>query len=387
MICRQSLQLSVWRDTCFAAASASDPSTYLSTMVSLRQTARLENELLSGTPPYMLRRPLIPTGRNVKSPRRFVGIYLFPWILSVTLLTCTYNAAAGSGGEDTNGPRREAKRLRDQGVAEVDRGELGRALEDFQRAYLLYPSPNLLFNIGIVFDRLGSAADAVAAFEQFIAKAPNAPGDAREFAIARLSELRPQVAWLDIVVTPADATVLVDEHPASARDLPLMPGEHVITATRAGHRAACERVTLVAGERRRVELLAEALPAIPPPATLVAPRPVAEDAARLRMGRRARVSGIAVGSVGIAALAAGAGLASLTASLERSINHPPDGAMFDAAAVGRANTAQSLEIAFFTIGSAAVATAVALLVAASRTPRRTASPLPSRSVAALALIF
>jgi hypothetical protein len=99
-----------------------------------------------------------------------------------------------------------------------------------------------------------------------------------------------------------------------------------------------------------VELLAEALPAIPPAAAPVAPPPV-DDAARLRTGRRLRASGIAVGSFGIAALAVGAGLASLTASLERSINHPPDGGMFDPDVVRRANSAQSLEITFFTLGA------------------------------------
>jgi hypothetical protein len=310
-------------------------------------------------------------------------------LLIVVMVGCVAVGARAAEGDDDDDPtaaRLEAKRLRDEGVRLVDRGELARGLADFERAYALYPSPNLLFNIGLVHERLGRIGEAVAAFEQFLAEATTAPPDARAFSTARLAELEPQVARLEIAVAPADASLLVDGRPVHvrrARDLPVMPGAHEITATRVGYRAGATKVTVALGERQRVALTLAAAPLMPPP-----PGVLADDSATRRTRRRLRDAGLGVGSFGVASVVVGAGLAALTASLEQRINHPKDGTPYDPSLVGRAQTSQSLEIACFTIGGAAVATAAVLLVAATGKLQHHARLAPAgRSAAGLGFAF
>src|SRR5215471_18117151 len=76
----------------------------------------------------------------------------------------------------------EAKRLRDRGAEAVARGDFAEAFSDFSRAYNLHPTPNLRYNVAVALDKLGRAAEAIDAFEDFLGLAPHGPADARAFA-------------------------------------------------------------------------------------------------------------------------------------------------------------------------------------------------------------
>jgi hypothetical protein len=187
---------------------------------------------------------------------------------------------AGASGEgEAAAARAEAKQLRDVGVAAEKRGDLTAALDAFQRAHARYPSPNMLFNIAIVSERLGLVSQAVTAFEQFLDEATTAPAVARLHAQSRLAQLEPEVARLALTASPAAATVKVDDRPiavAGAHALALMPGDHVIEAVAAGRRPARRHVALTAGERRSLELQLEPEPEPPPaPAPPIVARPLA----------------------------------------------------------------------------------------------------------------
>jgi tetratricopeptide (TPR) repeat protein len=167
-----------------------------------------------------------------------------------------------------------AKQLRDLGAEAIERKDFATALDAFGRAYALFPSPNLRFNMGVALDQLGRSAEAIEAFEDFLAATSDVPAEGGEYAGTRIAALSPRVARVDIIAPPS-ARVTVDGIAIAlprTRPLPAMPGQREISASRVGYVTASQRVRLVAGERRRVELTLEPLvrtsPAPPPPRAL-----------------------------------------------------------------------------------------------------------------------
>jgi hypothetical protein len=289
--------------------------------------------------------------------------------------------------------RHQAKELRDQGANAAQAHDFVVALDCFERAYAIYPSANLLFNIGVALDRLQRSERAIAAFEEFLATATDAPAIARDFARERVRALEPRVARLTLVVSPPDAAVQLDGVPLYAsrvRPLPMAPGEHVLVAIFDGRSSERRALTLTAGEEQRLTL------AVPPTATagaapeiLPAPRgrgagppslpsmPLVPSApgtvaerAPAPSSRRLRWAGIGVAGFGVVALGVGAGLAANTAALDRAANHPATGTMFDPGVIDRGRTSQALEIGFLAVGGAAAATGTALVIVAARRGQR-----------------
>jgi len=219
-------------------------------------------------------------------------------------------AAAEPGGRD------EAQRLRDHGAAALDRGDAATASEDFRRAYELFPSPNLLYNLGLALDQLGRCVEAVDAFETFLDRAPDAMPQARSFAATRLGSIEGCVARLELTVAPADARVAVDGRVVAlprARALPIAPGDHAVTVEKAGFVARVEHLTVAAGQRRAWSVTLLPAPVATAPSTtdhagraaLVGSRPAAAPPAKRPKGW---VIGVVVGSVVAAGLAVGLGV-------------------------------------------------------------------------------
>ena len=80
-----------------------------------------------------------------------------------------------SRDRDGREPRRAAKLV--EGVAALKRGDHQAALTRFEEAYALVPSPKIHYDFGLAYVGLGRTADALAAFERFLAEAPDAPPD------------------------------------------------------------------------------------------------------------------------------------------------------------------------------------------------------------------
>jgi Tetratricopeptide repeat len=175
---------------------------------------------------------------------------------------------ARAAPEDPTANRNEAKRLRDLGAAAMEQGKFADAVEAFQQAYEIYPTPNLRYNLAWALAEVGRFAEAVDAFEEFLATAPAADPGARERATARLRELESRIARLEVVVAPADAVISIDGQPPRLprmAGIPVMPGARRVVAERLGYARRSERVTLAAGEHRRIEWML-ALSATPAPA-------------------------------------------------------------------------------------------------------------------------
>jgi len=101
--------------------------------------------------------------------------------------------------------RASARRKLVEGVDAMKRGDYPTALARFEEAYALVPSPKIHYDFGLAYVGLERPAEALAAFERFLAEAPDAPADKREKAASLVSALRARVA----------ETAGRDEHEAS----------------------------------------------------------------------------------------------------------------------------------------------------------------------------
>jgi tetratricopeptide (TPR) repeat protein len=89
----------------------------------------------------------------------------------VALLTvlCALSARAA--------PIDDAKKAFAEGKAAFERGEYERALSAYQRANMILPAPNLYYNIGATYERLGRYQEAALAFDKYFELAGAATTD------------------------------------------------------------------------------------------------------------------------------------------------------------------------------------------------------------------
>ena len=91
-------------------------------------------------------------------------------------------------GTEANREAARAKLV--EGVAALKRGDHRAALARFEEAYALVPSPKIHYDFGLAYVGLGRSADALAAFERFLAEATDAPPDKRDKAASMIASLR-----------------------------------------------------------------------------------------------------------------------------------------------------------------------------------------------------
>ena len=107
--------------------------------------------------------------------------------LVAALLALTPLASAQETPED-----QEARQEFEAGREAFNAGRHESALAHFRRAYELSRRPQLLYNIGVAADRLRRDAEALEAFEQYLAQIPDAEN--RGDVDARITVLRRQIA-------------------------------------------------------------------------------------------------------------------------------------------------------------------------------------------------
>lgn len=99
-----------------------------------------------------------------------------------------------SGTEQATAPEHDlvrAKAALERGQKLYDEAKHEQALAAFEEAYAAYPVPDLHYNIGLCHERLGRTRQAIAAFEAYIAGAPDAPD--RPSVEHRIGVLRAQL--------------------------------------------------------------------------------------------------------------------------------------------------------------------------------------------------
>jgi tetratricopeptide (TPR) repeat protein len=137
-------------------------------------------------------------------------------LAGAVLLSASWVEAQASSPPKTEDVDRteEAKALFAAGRAAFDAGRLPDALDYFERSYAISKRPGLLYNIGIVRDRLRDDERALEAYDAYLAAVPDADNRAevetRANAIRAALAQRKQSAAPVVVATPAEAAATVE---------------------------------------------------------------------------------------------------------------------------------------------------------------------------------
>jgi hypothetical protein len=163
------------------------------------------------------------------------------------VVACVGARASAAGKED---PRETARQLQSEGLKLLESGEALAALERFERAYALVPSPKILFNLGKTRVALGHEVEAFEAFDRFLAEAKDVPSAARAAAERYRDELRPRVALLNLEGEGGGA-VWLDGRQVGVTPLPraivTKPGKHTLRVERDGRVAFAQTLELRPG--------------------------------------------------------------------------------------------------------------------------------------------
>ena len=178
-------------------------------------------------------------------------------VLVVVLLSCV----AAPGRADEGDARAQALALLRDGNEKVIQGLYLEALDFFERAYTLFPSPKLDFNIAQTLNELGRPVDALVHYERYVHGVKEGESPERwRVAHEQIFRLEGAVARVEIQTNIADAQVTIDGKPVGTTPLDapvrLMPGPHAIVVARAGYEQAIIERALKAGETvvERIEL-------------------------------------------------------------------------------------------------------------------------------------
>jgi hypothetical protein len=183
--------------------------------------------------------------------------------------------------------RAAAKAKLEAGARLLDGGDYAQALERFEEAYRLVPSPKIFFNIGLAEVGLARNPDALRAFERFVAEAHDAAPSNLADARAQIDALLPKVAIVDVKCAEAGREIQIDGRSQGVTPLGapiyLDPGRHQLVARgAAGTTPVLQDFGARAGNREVVTVLLPVVAgpaAAPPPASATplagAPAPAA----------------------------------------------------------------------------------------------------------------
>lgn len=149
--------------------------------------------------------------------------------------------------------RSQALKLVKIGVRLLRGGYYVGALEKFKKAYELYPSPKIFFNIAQTQKELGRYVRAIQAYEKFLKKAPkDTSKDLLVLAKERIEDLRKAIAVLKIEISQPNAEVTVNGtlYGTSPLNDPirLMPGTHTLVIKKKGYNTEAMDIKLKAGQ-------------------------------------------------------------------------------------------------------------------------------------------
>ncbi|MCG8555752.1 MAG: hypothetical protein MJD61_10780 [Proteobacteria bacterium] len=153
----------------------------------------------------------------------------------------------------------------DKGVALSSEGRWNDALAAFERSRRLVPRPSTLFNLAVVYYRLGRSRETLWAVKEYRRLTPGHPAASESAELARLAErAEAEVATLLLTVSPEHAELRLDgallHTLGPVRTLVLDPGLHRLQVGAPGFVPKHLELPVLAGEKlaRRVTLAAVA---------------------------------------------------------------------------------------------------------------------------------
>lgn len=156
------------------------------------------------------------------------------------------------------------------GLAHAGAGRFCAAVREFDRAHHARPEPGFLYNQALAYDHWrGQCAEALRAFDRFLAGCPGCPqaDDAR----ARRKRIMGECAGtLEVVTTPRNAQVRVaGKSGAAPLKVRILPGRHRVHVSAPSHEAMAFEAPVDLDHARTIEFVlvpvSAAAPVSPPP--------------------------------------------------------------------------------------------------------------------------
>jgi hypothetical protein len=198
---------------------------------------------------------------------RSTAVKRFSWWLRAPVLLAALLAVPGAAvlahaatAEADVDAKAKAKAKLEQAARSMDAGDYEQALADFEEAYRLVQNPKFFFNIGLARVGLARHAEALRAFERFLAEAKTAPATAVEDAKKQIESLRPKVALVEVTAEQAGIEIVVDGRAQGKTPLAervyVDPGEHRLLAQNAdGTPLSVQVFSVVGGEQRTLKVV------------------------------------------------------------------------------------------------------------------------------------
>src|SRR5262245_26790237 len=173
--------------------------------------------------------------------------------------------AAGSGAPATAKPPDPRKAYAD-GEKKFKAADYQGALLDFQAADSAKQTPQAARYIGLCHDNLGHYADAVAAYERFLAAVPANMKDQGDETKRRVEAIKAMPGKVHVETTPPGATVAIDGKAVSGAtplDTDVPPGHHTVDLSAEGRVAQQKEIDVTYASKQDVKADLEEKPAPP----------------------------------------------------------------------------------------------------------------------------
>lgn len=159
----------------------------------------------------------------------------------------------------TEPQKAEARARYERGLKLYDQGAYEPALVEMRRAYELHPTYKILYNIGLIHKQLNDHAAALDAFNGYLAEGGKKIDPKRHAEVEKyVSELKPLVATLEIMVDLPGAEITVDDAVVGTSPMTttvtVNAGKRKVTAKIAGKPAATRVVTVAGSDALTVKL-------------------------------------------------------------------------------------------------------------------------------------
>lgn len=196
------------------------------------------------------------------------------------ILLALLGVGLSSGPAHAETAREKAVKLLKEGSDLYTKKDHKGALDRFQRAYQLFPSFKIHYNLAMVHNDMGQQVKAAQHFELFL-KGEGASPALVKTARARFSVLRQRLASVTLSCVEKGAVVVVDGKEVGKTPLEtklyLSPGKHTVVVTKEGHVAfeLDQDRPFVAGVHKKIDVVLNKEPEAKTPKT-IAPTPAAD---------------------------------------------------------------------------------------------------------------
>jgi tetratricopeptide (TPR) repeat protein len=198
---------------------------------------------------------------RLPTSERSFTVWVVLSLLALVTLASPVAAKARRADSRVSKERQQARKLVKQGVVKLREGDYVTALDLFSRAFKVFPSPKIQFNIGQTYKELGRYLDAIGAYEKFFKDAAQDTSPAlKKLARDNIQDLLRKIAIVTIQVSVDGATVSVDGKARGVSPLGaplrLMPGSHSVVVKLTGYETVVVNLKLEANARltRRITL-------------------------------------------------------------------------------------------------------------------------------------